>query len=106
MARHIRRDEVDATLQPTRRRPFVLAAGLTGLVVGAAIAGGGIAAADHASQPVSNAPFVDGGQPPPGPPGPDDQQGPPGQPAPGAPGGGQPGAPGAPPPPPPGAPGQ
>jgi len=108
MARHIRQDnEVDGTLPHARRRPFALAAGLTGLAVGALIAGGGIAPTDHTSQPLLNAPFADGGQPPPGPPGPgtDDQQGPPGPPPPAAPPVGQPGAPGAPAPAPPGAPG-
>jgi hypothetical protein len=118
MARHVRQDkEVGGTLPPARRRRFALTAGLTGLAVGAVVAGGGIASADHASQPLLKAPFADGGQPPPGPPGPDDQGSPPPGPAPagqpGAPGPvGQPGAPGpggqpgAPAPSPPGAPGQ
>ena len=106
MARHIRKhDEVGAALRRARRDSFVLAASLAGLAVGAAVSGGGVAAADHSSQPVPIARFADGGQPPPGPPGPgDDQQAPP----PGAPAPGQPGAPGGPgaPPPPNAAPGQ
>ena len=120
MARHVRQEkEVGGILPPARRRRFALAAGLTGLAVGAVVAGGGIASADHATQPLLKAPFADGGQAPPGPPGPgpDDQGPPPPGPAPagqpGAPGpGGQPGAPGpggqpgAPATPPPGAPGQ
>lgn len=58
---------------PGNRRPAVAATTLAALAVGGAIAGAGIAAADHGSQSFTIAPVVQGGGPPapPAPPAPE-----------------------------------
>lgn len=98
--RHVGEDGEGRGTPEWARRRLALAGGLAGLAVGAAIASGGIAAADHTSQVLPVAPAIEGGGPPsPAPPPPSAEPNDPAAPPAAAPGDGIPGQPGAPAPP-------